>query len=112
MKGLCLWELRQKRFDTLTQFTVNAVGQKRGLKCLIGDHVFLCCSVCWFLYGPFCHFVPLNLYIYIVYNILSLNIFSIYIIPVTLSQNPDKRSHRLQAWRSITAKIESTVTKR
>ena len=18
-------------------------------------YVFLCCSVCWFLYGPFCH---------------------------------------------------------
>ena len=21
----------------------------------LGVHVFLCCSVCWFLYGPFCH---------------------------------------------------------
>jgi len=37
-------------------------------------YVFLCRSVCWFLYGPFCH-VALNLtYIYIVYNILYLNI--------------------------------------
>ena len=39
----------------------------------------LCRSVCWFLYGPFCH-GALKLDIYIVYNILSLNISSIYII--------------------------------
>ena len=42
-------------------------------------YVFLCRSVCWFLYGPFCH-GALKLDIYIVYNILSLNISSIYII--------------------------------
>ena len=39
--------------------------------------VFLCYSVCLFLYGPFCHGA---LKIDIVYNILSLHITSIYII--------------------------------
>jgi len=23
--------------------------------CVLVFYVFLCCSVCWFLYGPFCH---------------------------------------------------------
>ena len=38
--------------------------------------VFMCCFVCVFLYGPFCH--GALKYVNIVYNILSLNINSIY----------------------------------
>ena len=42
-------------------------------------YVFLCCSVIWCLYGPFCHGALTLYHIYIVYNMLSLKIFSIYI---------------------------------
>jgi len=42
-------------------------------------YVFMCRSVCSFVYGPFCH-GALKLDIYIVDNILSLNISLIYIL--------------------------------
>ena len=42
-------------------------------------YVFLFRSVCYFLYGPFCH-GAFNLTIYIVYNIHYLNISLIYIV--------------------------------
>ena len=50
--------------------------------CVLVFCVFLCRSVCLFLYGLFCHgTLKFNtcLHVYIVYNILSLYIYSIYI---------------------------------
>ena len=52
--------------------------------------MFLCRSVCYFLYGPFCHValkLDISSYMYIVYNILSLNISSIYIIYLQVFMN-------------------------
>jgi len=41
---------------------------------------FLCFYVCFSVYGPFCHGALSTWHVYIVYNILSLNISSIYYI--------------------------------
>ena len=49
--------------------------------CVLVFYVFLCCSVCWFFVRTILSWCPLTWHIYIVYNILSLNISSIYIIP-------------------------------
>ena len=47
--------------------------------CVLVFYVFLCRSVCWFLYGPFCHgTLKLDISSLCVYNILFLNISSIY----------------------------------
>jgi len=47
--------------------------------CVLVFYVFLCCSVCWFLYRPFCHCaLKLDISTF-VYNVRFLNISLIYI---------------------------------
>ena len=59
----------------LLLFTKNT----RNVCCVLVFYVFCCYSVCWFLDEPFCHGALELWHIYIVYNILSLNISSVYI---------------------------------
>jgi len=47
--------------------------------CVFVFYVFLCCSVCWFLYGPFCH-GALKLKIFWLFTTFFVNISSIYIV--------------------------------
>ena len=68
----------------LKQIVINTKNKQvvySGCLLRLGVLCALCCSVCLFLYGPFCHGALKH--VYIVYNILNLNISFFYISNIT-----------------------------